>query len=94
LARSAATNSLATLAVILASLQSLGEFVGFGEAGPEVGKHGPSLEVSWVQSDDLGKGRSMSADERGNSRNRSECSGEMHLRVSFGDITELIDTED
>jgi hypothetical protein len=68
--------------------------VGFGEAGPEVRKHGPSLEVSRVQADDLGKGRSMSADERGDSRNCSECSGEMHLRVSFGDITELIDTQD
>jgi hypothetical protein len=74
---------LATLAVILASLQRLrlGELVDFSEAGSEIGKHGASLEVSGVQAHDLRKGRSMGVDERGYSSNRGESGREMHFEM-------------
>jgi len=62
--------------IILASLQRLRlrKLVDFGEAGSDVGQDGASLEVSWVQSHDLRKGRSMGVDKGGNSGDGGESS--------------------
>jgi hypothetical protein len=84
----ARSNSRTALAVILTSLQWLGnlwlrEVVDRSEAGSQVGEESTSFKILWVQSDDRGKTMavvgSVSAGKRGNSRNCGEGSRKVHL---------------